>query len=232
MVESIEDWDKTYRKRGAQLPNFKTLSQISVPEEVHRKLWDFKKANKTKYSSISSVVAEILEDWCNRNAGDLNYALKTEIDTTNHRIEKLELKMQYLQLQLEQTAEERMKAETYNLSDLLSMSWPKLKVFALGYGVTATNHGEAIAKLDEKITIVRDVDELTDAKCARCGKDDHENGACLVVEEAVFCLYCGDRGHEEKDCEQKQHDDDFTEQRPPTPCEKCGGFHKSKCKMG
>ena len=109
------------------------------------------------------------------------------------------------------------------------------------YGVMASSPQEALSKLHDKVTLVDDMDPDLDPKperkfrCTNCEEEGHGRNKCPhpIKTEIHFCLYCGRRDHrEEDDCPQAIEDAEFKKNRPPTPCETCGGWHKGECKMG
>lgn len=206
--------------------DFKTLTGVRIPVEVHVKIWAYKKARKI--GSISDTVSEILEEWSQRDGTEVTYATHDELETYRIRLDKIETQLSLLRYAVTNKVEDQFKKDEYKISDLLEMSWPRLKTLCAKYGLNGVkDHHAAIMVLRNKVTLIDDINQFTeDTEQTEQPEETEEE------EQVHFCKYCSQRDHREDKCPHKKEDKQFKKKRPPTPCQKCGGFHRGDCKMG
>jgi len=209
----------------------KTLSGQVIPLWVHTKIWDAKKA---KGVTLNAMVSEILTQWAERDDHQTTFATDTDLETMKIRVDRIELQLSILLQSWQHRDKEKTKDDIFELSELLQMSWAKFKVLCMRYQVTGFKTREqGITMLQKHVTINHELKSiLADPVhfCSICDTKGHLAEDCPQM-EVNLCTHCGEKGHNEDECELKKEQDETPKPSLKPPCEKCGGFHRSKCKM-
>lgn len=214
--------------------------KIIMTEELHTKLWNVKKQKKA--ASISDIVLDILKEWDAAGFTDFKLATKSDLVGMEKRIDAVELQVALMKHRMMEDMEEEHKQDEWQLSKLMGMSWPNLKVICAKYGISGVQtRTEAVTSLSKIVTIINDTAPLEPTeeeqerlyRCTNCGENGHGRNKCPhpIEEKSHFCEYCGRRDHKEEDCEKKGEDAETKNQEINSPCEKCGGWHRGDCKM-